>query len=612
MESPLPPVAERKQPWWIWLVIFAPAIFLLVQMAPQLVPVPCLDSWSFVQQYRELMEGRYSWERFFAPNYVHPSAVGKTIYFGVLHYLGGNVAVLPVLSWVFSVIIAFCVCHLARPLWSSGRLYAAVALGCASLVIFTAAQGEVWLWDFVFQNFIPGLCLVVGMWLLSYGRISTWRLVVVAVLGVVSIHSFGTGLFVPLLLCLPIWLGLRGRSVKYKLGLLALWLAGHAVVAWFALTAPGGSGQRVEFAELFDRPLMRLQFILIVLGNILGKGTVVEPETLCAVMGGALLLAFLACCFFVWRRRKDAEVVRTALPWIVFGLYGVVSAGLISLGRMHNSVDNALDERFGTFNVFFVFGTVLLVATVLGQITAQGASWYRAVRRALNPALVLFLAALLINWAHGLNLMQLKHSRMDQERALLTFAKVMSLENNEWMDARVTRKSSFGLSQFLAERERLNGVTFARDRRIDSFKIGKKLGGKWARLDAPVDLMDGRWYLTGLGGFSTSDVADLVLITAQAVNGPEEIVTLAATLMPATFFERRKEVRGNPEHYLGWHRTVHDTMLPKGPVTLRAYLFDQDKRVVHPIEGMYKIRHEVKEAALGAKGEMRGSVRKSL
>lgn len=597
---PKPALLRRVLSHWRWLIIALPAILLLASMVPQLVPIPCLDAWSFVQQYRELMEDRYSWERFFAPNYVHPSAVGKTIYFAVLHYLGGHVAVLPVLSWLFTGVIALCMYRLARPLWNGGRWHAVAVLGCATLIFFNTAQGEVWLWDFVFQNFIPGVCLAVGTWLLLTRGVSVWTMAVAAMLSVISIHSFGTGFFVPALLCLPLWHGLHGRRQMHKVLFIASWLAVHAVVAWFALTAPGGSGERAGLATLFDRPLMRAHFVLIILGNLLGKGTVFEPESLCAVMGGALLMVFLAGSFFVWRHRRDREVMATSLPWMVFALYGLCSAILISLGRMHNSLDNALDERFGTFSVFFIAGTLLLAATVLRHMASAGSAWFPLARRIASPAFMLLVAALLVNWGVGLDLMKLKHSRMDQERALLTFARVMSLDNNEWMDARVTRKSSFGLSSFLADRDRLNGVTFIPDRKITSFKQGKKSGAKWARFNPPIDTRDGRWRLTGLGGLAVDNVADLIVITSQGAGGTEEVVGLTATLMPATFFERRKEVRANPDHYLVWSHTLEDSAIPKGIVTLRAYVLDQDRQTVHPIEGVHRLREDHTGTAVGA------------
>jgi hypothetical protein len=222
------------------------------------------------------------------------------------------------------------------------------------------------------------------------------------------------------------------------------------------------------------------------------------------------------------------------------------------------------------------------------------------------------MGALLINWHVGMNLMHLKHSRMDQERALLTFARVMSLENNEWMDARITRKSSFGLSSFLADRGKLHGVQFAPDKTLGSFKMGKKMSAKWARFNPPIDTRDGKWKLTGLGGLSVDAVADLILITAQGATGPEEVVALAATLMPATFYERQKEVRTNPEFYVGWSRTLDDASLPKGVVTLRAYVFDQDERVVHPIEGVHRLRDDQTGASIGAYRQSGVSDRKEL
>jgi hypothetical protein len=594
--------------WLLWLIIFSPAVFLLLEMVPLLVPVPCLDAWSFVQQYRELMEDRYSWEKFFAPNYVHPSAVGKTIYFAVLHYLDGNVAVLPVLSWLFSVVIAACVYRLARPLWAGGWLPATLSLCCATLTIFTAAQGEVWLWDFVFQNFIPGTCLAVGMWLLMTAPLSAWRLLVAALLSVIAIHSFATGYFVPALLSVAIWHGMQGRSLSQKWGFVIVWLVVHAVIAYFALSAPGGSDRGTDgeegLANLFERPFMRAQFVLIILGGTLGKGTVLEPEMLSALLGGALLAVFLGCLAFVWRHRKDREMTAASIPWVVFGFYGLLSAGLISLGRMHNSLDNALDERFGTFSVFFVFGTVLLAATVHRQMASSGSVWFPHLRRAIGPAFAVLVAAIIINWSLGQDLMKLKHSRMDQERALLTFARVMSLENNEWMDSRITRKSSFVLSAFLAERGKLRGVEFAPDRTLGSYKMGKKLSVRWARLNPPVDSRDGKWRLTGLGAMAVDSIADLVLITAQGAEGPEEVVALAATLMPANFYERQKEVRANPEYYVGWKRTLEDSSLPKGPVTLRAYVLDQKKKIIHPIEGVHRLRDESAGAALGVHREV--------
>lgn len=606
-----PPAAERLHtPWprrlsrlWPWLVIIAPAVILLVEIVPLLVPVPCLDAWSFVQQYQHLVEDRYSWGAFFAPHYVHPSTVGKVIYFATLHYLGGNVAVLPILGWLFSALIAFSVYRLARPLWPRegehpglSRLNATVLLTCVTAVIFTAAQGEVWIWDFIFQNFIPGTCLALGTLLLHReGRPRFRSLMLASVLSLLAICSFGTGFFVPAFLGLILVWRLRGAGESWgKIGIMVgCWWLAHGVVAWLALTANGGEDPGLDAGSVFERPLMRLQFVLIVLGNILGKGTTFEPEVLCAITGAALLTAFLTSLFYLWRHRHDRPLVQAALPWIIFSLYGLSSAVLISLGRMHNSLDNALDERFATFDVFFVFGTLLLVTVTIRHASLKHPACSRAMPALLPAAMTLFVALLAVNWANGHNLMKVKFSRMNQERALLMFARVMPL-NEEWMDARVTRKSAFRLASFLSDRGRLHDVVFATDRNIKSFKQGKEMGGKWSRLDPPVALEEGGWRVSGLGGLAVDNAADLILVTAQPANGSgnEEIVALTAPQLQQHFYERAKLVRMHPEYYLGWQQTLHDEMLPSGPVTLRAYVLDQDKRIVHPLKGVYRLERD--------------------
>lgn len=597
------PWPRRLSRVWPWLVIIAPAVILLLEMMPLLVSVPCLDAWSFVQQYQHLVEDRYSWEAFFAPHYVHPSIVGKLIYFAVLHFLGGNVAVLPILSWLFSAFIAITVFRLAGPLWRSdeerpalSRWHPIVLLTCVTAVIFTAAQGEVWIWDFVFQNFIPGTCLAVGTWLLHReGQLRFRDLAAASMLSLVAICSFGTGFFVPAFLGLVLIWRLRGAGSPWaKIGtIVGGWWLTHGVVTWLALTAHGGEDPGIEAATIFKRPMMRVQFVLIVLGNILGKGTTFEPETLCAIAGAVLLITFLASLFYLWCHRQDRSLIQTALPWIIFGLYGLSSAVLISLGRMHNSLDNALDERFATFDVFFVFGTLLLAAVVIRHARLHG-PYFSSIPPALVPAAVtLFVALLAVNWANGHNLMKVKFSRMNQERALLIFARVMPL-NEEWMDARVTRKSAFRLASFLADRGKLHDVVFAHDRNIKSFKQGKETGGKWARLDPPVALEDGGWRLSGLGGLAVDNAADLILVTGQPADGSgiEEIVALTAPQLQQHFYERAKLVRMHPEYYLGWQQTLHDGMLPPGPVMLRAYVLDQDKGAVHPIKGAYRLEQD--------------------
>lgn len=567
------------------MVGFAPALVLLMIMLPLRGTVPFLDSWRFVGQYENWVEGQYGWEAFFAPHYDHPCAVGKAIYFAVLHWLHGAVGFLPLLSWGFSAVIAACVCLLARPLWAGRPVRGAVLMFCANLTIFSAAQGEVWIWDFLFQNFIPGVCLAAGIFVLSSGGLGKGRVVAAALLSVIAAFSFGSGFLVGMLLSVLIWDGMRDKGVARRWLATGVWFAFTIAVAWAALMSSPGVGTRLSV--FLDRPGMRLQFILVLLGQMLGEGTMFEPQMLCAVMGGALVTVFIACMVFVFQRRHQREIVSASLPWIAFCLYGLANAALICAGRMQKSFNTALAERYGTFTLFFVFGTMFLAAVVMqhGDACSPFRRW---VKRAVVPVLTLFIAAQVLNWDRGGQVMLLWNKRMEQDRARLAFMDVMPADP-DWMTSRQTRPSTFRLAKALADQDRLRHVKLAPDKRMASFQRGGKVEKEYARFDKPVLLDDGLWKLGGIGGTSKTTAADLIVITAESAGGDEQIIALTAPQLPDTFFEREAQTRKHPEHFLAWSQTVARASLPKGRLTLRAYIFDQDKQLVRPMDGTHQV-----------------------
>src|SRR5262249_51175883 len=163
-----------------------------------------------------------------------------------------------------------------------------------------------------------------------------------------------SGFLTGALLSLLIWHGLRGRSLGQKIAAVAAWLSFQGAVALIALRgfeagAFSASSDPVSVLDLFDRPWMRLQYILVLLGQMLGKGPAFAPEMLCALLGGAVLVVFVGCTAFVFYRRREAELVSASLPWIICGLYGIGTSVLICLGRMNKTFRHALAERFVIF-----------------------------------------------------------------------------------------------------------------------------------------------------------------------------------------------------------------------------------------------------------------------
>lgn len=89
---------------------------MLLYILPLRLHVPYHDSWAFVKQYQDWMEGRYGWREFFASHNDHPSAPGKLIYFAIMHLCGGDLGLLPLVTWVLTLVGSLAVLGLSRPL----------------------------------------------------------------------------------------------------------------------------------------------------------------------------------------------------------------------------------------------------------------------------------------------------------------------------------------------------------------------------------------------------------------------------------------------------------------------------------------------------------------
>ncbi|MCE9519354.1 MAG: hypothetical protein K8R87_07365, partial [Verrucomicrobia bacterium] len=419
----------------LWMLAFAPSIVVLILIMRLSLPLPFFDSWDFVKQYQFWCEGSYSWTGLLTPHNAHPSAIGKLFYFAVLHFAGGNVALLPLLSWLLSLLISIGVMVLSQSLWRGRPAFGACLMFLANLSIFTLVQGHAWLWDFIFQNFIPGACLVGGLLVLNHPHVAGWRWFVATLLALMAVFSFGTGFAVGFLLLPALGMALDRRSFSSRVSLMLFWAVMCGAAGWLALNAFGHAIGEKSAADLFSRPVASLQYILILLGHTLGRGTVVGPVTLCTVWGAVLLITFIACSWQIFGSRNQA-LIRQSWPWMVFCLWALFNALAICLGRFRATLDTGLAPRYATFMIFMPLGVLMLVATVR-QIRDAGVVG-RWIGRAAPFAAVLLLVAHSLSWIAGAHGMELFHRVMESSRTSLQFINVLSVKPSAFLDLKYT------------------------------------------------------------------------------------------------------------------------------------------------------------------------------
>lgn len=586
------PNSNRLYKAALWLLAWSPALVILLAVDTLRVPVPFEDSWAYVDQYQKWHAGDYGWRDFMKPHNNHPSAVGKSIYFITLHWLDGDVSLLPLLAWLFTVVIAGSVAWVARPLWKGHIYRGPLLVFLANLTIFTAAQGHAWIWDFIYQNFIPGTAFCAAMALLWQWRNAWGALAGAALLSLAATYSFGTGLLAGLVLSPMVWTHFPGASRSRRIFVTAGWLLLMGAAALLAMKGFGEAtytGENSRVGDLIQTPTMVVRFTLVLLGYLLGNGTTMEPGVLCALMGAGLLLVLALSVLRLWQIRKQPGAVSACLPWLLIALYGLGNASLISYGRLRASLISAMAPRYVTFTLFFALGVLMLAAAVAVRDNPDG--WFRRTVRRVGPYFAgAFIVMHLVNWNHGWQHMKWEHERMRQDRALLSFAGILPLDEQVMWQLRDGEDSTSQFALFLEKLGKLRSIRKAAGTSLTLYKKTTPLPDKWAWLDAPV-LKDGRVYLSGTCGVSkdTISLPEAVLITVQPENGEEQIVNFAIPRQPFDFYENEWLRRQHVSHYFGWSRDLAADRFPKGKMTIRAYGWWGGSRSVRALDREHSI-----------------------
>lgn len=575
---------------FLWLIAWTPALVVLYWCASYASRLPYHDSWAFVEQYQDWVEGRAAWQEIFRPHNGHPATVGKLLYFAALHGLKGDVSVLPLLSWGLSLLISLSVLLLARPMWKEAGARGPVLMLLANLSIFTGAHGHTWIWDFVFQNFIPGACLMAGLALLRPAESwRTWRWVAALGLSVVATNSFGSGFLVGFLLLPMVGVALPAEMTsRQKSVVLAIWTVTIVLATWLAHFAlPGVNEEAVKGTgenEAMARPIMAFQYVLVLLGHTLGQGSVVEAFQVSMIAGGVLLAIVLALAFLLMWKARHRGAWRAALPWLICVAWAGGNAALICYLRMGSLFETALAPRYATFMLFMVLGAVFLVAAFCFHPDLRGL--IRLPEGVLGFAVAGLLVGHFSGWSAGYHSFLLFRQRMVSEAAATDFVRVLPINPFVQWDSK--KHQLAGWLEFLQSQERLKGVKFAQDVRVSRWRQGSPIPDKFASFSSLSPLGGGRWLARGTCGLTKDRVnlADLILISAVAPGEEERFIALAAPVLPEDFHQRMLLRRMFPEHYFAWEVVIQLPLRSQeGSPQIKAYGYDAHTRRVRPMAG---------------------------
>jgi hypothetical protein len=414
----------------------APLAVAVWAAARYTVDLPWMDEWELVPLVERSYEGTLSlrdlWmahneHRFLFPRLILLALVRLTRW-NVYYEVAANV----VLACAVAALLVRQARLTARPFarWGASWLVPAV-----SVLVFSLAQWENWIWGWQVAIWLNVLAVVGGVILLTQERSFGWRLGLAVLCGIVAQYSFanGIGYWVVGLFALAVRpLG----SARAKGAAMAVW-----VVAAVAATGSYLYGYQVPeyqppVAVFLQEPAEFARYILIYLGRPLGA-----PHA--AMMGLLGLLCLGAAGAGVVRLR--VMPARELTPYLCLSLYAILSAAVTGVGRLGFGALQALAPRYVTIaNLLWASNAALLYflgAGLLGRRGEGAQPRYRwAAAGSAWLALLIMLLASIQSSAQGLPAMAATSARLAAARAEVQSAKNPELLRVLYPDLDLLRK----------------------------------------------------------------------------------------------------------------------------------------------------------------------------
>lgn len=327
-------------------VAFALPVILALVVFLTTVGVPMYDEWIWSPLVIAAHDGTLRFADLWLPQGAHRSVVPTAIALALARIDGWDPRIEALAGIAFAALAQTGIWLLFRR-----RLGGAARAGrpfvIASVLLYSLAQSENWVWGFQLSWFIVNAGVVWTIVLLDDRSRSARHFALAAVAA--SIASFS------LIFGFASWIAgavvLAMQSFRRRL---LVWLVlGAIVVAVFlrGYALPSSEHGWVGFSprSLIDG----VQFVLAYLGGPLGGSC---TRWVSELLGLAVLLAVAGFVHEARRQRRDVA------PWVAFAVFALVAAVMEAVGRAGNGVDAALAYRYTTPATLAWIGLVGLVA----------------------------------------------------------------------------------------------------------------------------------------------------------------------------------------------------------------------------------------------------------
>ncbi len=378
----------------LFTLYLIPVILLIGFVANFSVNVPIDDEWRLASFFEKIVTGNVTFNDFWDLHSNHRILFPKIIIAILAFVSRWNINYQLCLSIGLAVVTFIAMYKLSSmqvknvgdDLWHLANILTCVLL-------YSLVQHENWLWGFQLAWFLVNLCFVAAVYCLSRdtalpsplsGKDTALpcpyniQISIAAVFCFIASFSLAQGLL-SWLAAIPAVAFLEGNGAQKRKRLILWMLLFAATCAVYSIDYH--PNRKTSIISLLNKPIVVIDYFLSLLGS-----PIVRLAGISTLVG---LLIFASFLFLGFQFGRKISEHREAIPWLSIGLFSVLSALFITVGRAQFGAVQAIESSRYTTN-----SILLLIAVVqLGQLFVRGKSAilkqnYKLIYRVLAGVLI--------------------------------------------------------------------------------------------------------------------------------------------------------------------------------------------------------------------------------
>jgi len=340
---------------FLFVIYLFPFAFLLWFVNSFSVNVPWEDDWQLLSFFEKIYFGKVGFHDFFAQHNEHRMFFPKIIFAASAFTSKWNIKYQLYFSVFLAAVSFFTIYKISysQALQKNKTIFHFVnILSC--ILLFSIVQYGNWLWGFQLAWFLINTCILLAVLVVNAKSCLSPKVKILASAMFCFIASFSCahGLLSWLAL-IPSVLSIPGKA-SYRKNRLIAWILLFLISFTIYLTDYSSPSHHPSTFFFLKHPVAAGNYFLTLLGfPIAGK-------FLTPVFGFILLLIFLILSFYCLKNYQS-KFAHNAAPWLSIGMYSLMFATIVTIGRAGFGVEQATISRYTTNSILLTISVVQLL-----------------------------------------------------------------------------------------------------------------------------------------------------------------------------------------------------------------------------------------------------------